>query len=337
MLAIGGALAAGPARAQARFTPLGVPNTGVTGMSGDGKTVVGSIIPEGPNFRWTADGGLVPIGGAGGEVSISRDGSTITGDAMSDPDGPITASIWLGNDAYHSLGGVPEGGQIDANLSNNYSVSGDGSIVVGLAWLKTGKAHAFRWDKNTGMVDLGSLDGKSSRANAISADGSTIVGWDEDPTGYWRGAVWRSGKESLLDPAGQLGEAGGVNADGTAIVGTGYALGSHAYRWTAAGVTDLGILDRGADHQFDSAFASAVSDDGKVVVGGSGFGPDRDAFLWTAETGMVKLADYLRAKGATGLDGWILGAAVVLSADGKTIGGWGLGPQGLEGWVAALP
>ena len=44
----------------------------------------------------------------------------------------------------------------------------DVSIVVGLAWLKTGKAHAFRWEQSTGMVDLGAMNGRSSQRRAPS-------------------------------------------------------------------------------------------------------------------------------------------------------------------------
>jgi probable HAF family extracellular repeat protein len=230
------------------------------------------------------------------------------------------------------------GGANNRFLSTNFGVSGDGSIVVGLGYLNPGRAHAFRWEQSTGMVDLGSLDGKDSRADAISADGGTIVGWDAAPNGYWRGAMWRADKETLLDPKGLLGQAYAVNHDGTVIVGTGYRGGFHAYLWTPTDVTDLGILDRGPGHNAqERASATAVSDDGKVVVGWTGFGGDRDAFIWTPETSMVKLDDYLKQKGVKGLDGWVLGTANALSADGKVIAGHGSGPHGFEGWVATLP
>jgi len=52
---------------------------------------------------------------------------------------------------------------------------------------------------------------------------------------------------------------------------------------------------------------------------------------------MVKLDDYLRQKGATGLDGWTLGTADSISADGKVIAGNGPSPHGSEVWVATLP
>jgi probable HAF family extracellular repeat protein len=323
---------------------LGVPFSVITGISGNGKIVVGGVPVLGPlgyYFRWTALGGVVPFGaGVGGKISISRDGSTIAADTAND-NGLNTAAIWLGGRRFYNLGGLPggmPGGGRDSFLSNNYGVSGDGSIVVGLGWVNAGRAHAFRWEQSTGMVDLGSLNGMDSRANAVSADGTTIVGWDAAMDGYWRGAVWRGGKETLLDPMGLMGEAFAVNADGTAIVGTGYAGGSHAYLWTPSGVTDLGILARNSPtSDLAMAFATAVSDDGKTVVGFSGFGGDRDAFIWTPSTGMVVLDDYVKAKGITGLDGWILGTANSISRDGKVIAGIGVGPQGPDSWVVTLP
>ena len=57
-------------------------------------------------------------------------------------------------------------------ISSAYDLNGDGSVVVGLAWINNGKAHAFRWDPVNGMADLVSMQADSSRANAISADGS---------------------------------------------------------------------------------------------------------------------------------------------------------------------
>ena len=54
-----------PARAQAKFRPLGVPESIVNGISGNGKIVVGGVnLSEGvaSYFRWTELGGAIPIG-----------------------------------------------------------------------------------------------------------------------------------------------------------------------------------------------------------------------------------------------------------------------------------
>src|SRR5688572_29109827 len=101
-----------PSSAQAKFTPLGVPGSIVTGISGNGKIVVGGVNLFGgfaSFFRWTELGGAIPIGlGPGGNVSISADGSTITADTVNDAE-LGTASLWLGTPQFYSLGGLPGG------------------------------------------------------------------------------------------------------------------------------------------------------------------------------------------------------------------------------------
>src|SRR5262249_33657533 len=143
------------------------------------------------------------------------------------------------------------------------------------------------------------------------------------------------------------GQAYAANISGTAIVGRGIPTSdpnvfAHAYLWSASGqATDLGALRRrltpDAQAFEDQSYAYAVSDDATVVVGASGWQPPTDAFIWTANTGMVKLSDYLTGKGITGLNGWTLTVADAITPDGKTIAGIGINPSNLvEGWVAKL-
>ena len=74
---------------------------------------------------------------------------------------------------------------------------------------------------------------------------------------------------------------------------------------------------------------------GSIVVGACGFGWDRDAFIWTQDTGMLKLDTWLSGQGLD-LSGWDLGSATGISDDGSVITGWGFGPGGVEGWVVTL-
>lgn len=87
----------------------------------------------------------------------------------------------------------------------------------------------------------------------------------------------------------------------------------------------------------DASIAFGVSDDANVVVGASGYKPPRDAFVWTPETKMVKLTDYMKNKGVTGFDGWVLDVANPVSPDGKIISGTGVNPRGqVEGWIVKM-
>ena len=66
---------------------------------------------------------------------------------------------------------------------------------------------------------------------------------------------------------------------------------------------------------------------------------DRDAAVWTRSSGMIKLQDYLTARGVEGLVGWRLENVAAMSDDATTIAGFGtdsrLGPPISRGWVVS--
>ena len=96
--------------------------------------------------------------------------------------------------------------------------------------LDTTGSHAFRWTQAEGVQLLGTMGGPSERARGASADGSVVVG-------------------DWLD---------------TSAVPVSVPV-SHVYRWTQSeGGQDLGTLGG------KWAFATGVSGDGSVIVGGFG-------------------------------------------------------------------
>ena len=95
----------------------------------------------------------------------------------------------------------------------------------------------------------------------------------------------------------------------------------------------LGDLPGG---DFESV-ARAVSADGAVVVGEGNTDGGRRAFLWDQENGLQQL-DVLLASLGLDLTGWELYDATGISADGKTVVGYGASPNGgLESWIAVIP
>jgi probable HAF family extracellular repeat protein len=307
------------------------PNTTIFDMSADATVLVGTDF-TGP-YCWTQAGGYVSIGGQG-TPRCSEDGMNICANIMDG--GYDQAANWLGGTSWNPLGGI--GGTSGTSMSTAYDISGDGSKIVGLGWVDAGTAHAFQWDAVNGMVDLGSIGGKSSRANGISADGHVIVGWDQDPSsGWWRAAKWVDGVEELMAPGTYCGAGQGLSSDGTWIVGDNHPDNNDSgWLWSA----DTGFIQTGTlsgwmfqGHPMD------VSEDGKVVVGWSGYFMDQFAMIWTEDTGIVDLKQYLIDNGAT-IPGSVTSIALATSVsdDGTIITGHaGDLMFGYTGFIATIP
>jgi uncharacterized membrane protein len=95
----------------------------------------------------------------------------------------------------------------------------------------------------------------------------------------------------------------------------------------------LGFLSGGGNY----SIALAMSADGKKIAGASDApGTQLEAYLWTEAEGMRAVRDILVNDYGVDLTGWSLLTALI-SADGKTLTGWGINPAGQEeAWVADL-
>lgn len=345
-------LAAPSARATTMFTGLGVlPGTTssfATGVSADGSVVVGQSLEftsvTGRAFRWTTSTGMTELPGSSEGLNtdayaVSSDGSVAVG-AQWDPevDQSSQAVRWPVGEGAVGLGFLPtDPDWCCASIA--YAVSADGSVVVGESTVGSTHHEAFRWSAETGMVGLGMLPGDvESLAFGASADGSIIVGYSENQEGQtfhleafrWSEATGMIGIGQL--PGADWSAAWGVSADGSVIVGK---SGNEAFRWTeATGMEGVGTLPGDT-----SSSALAVSADGSVVVGLSCRGLEGDtAFIWDPVHGIRSLRDLLVNEYDLDLTGWMLRGASGISADGRTIVGYGLDPSGRDrAWVAVLP
>ncbi len=317
--------------AGATFTPTGAEMI-PTSMSDDASIVVGTGFYGAPNLYYTEAAGVSVIGDgcSNGLPAISGDGGTVLGCHV-DGNGNENAAKWLSDTSWLDLGSEAGAVPCGTSLSGAYGVNQDGSVGVGLLWrAQVCHANAGTWDLVNGgpATVLPTLfDGPSSRANAVNADGSVIVGWQDQPNGERSAAKWVDGTpELILTAAGELnGEAQAVSADGKTIVGGGYAFGHSAWVWHEG--EDVSEIGGGAQaRRIGSYVALDVSDDGQTIVGFIHGGRFKErAFFWRGHKG-VRLDTFLANQGAVVPEGWTLEVASIISADGKTIYGWGFNP-----------
>jgi probable HAF family extracellular repeat protein len=170
-----------------------------------------------------------------------------------------------------------------AGFQVGLAISDDGKPVTG-KWrdFDAPEQGPFLWSEAEGVLDLGELPGVDDRGHGtdISADGTVVVG--------------------------------GVGDD---LFGTSYGSHPQAFRWSAdQRLQGLGDLDGGAFR----SFATAVSPDGRVVVGEATSSGDvgGQAFRWTEETGMVGLGF---------VEDRIQSTARDVSSDGSVVVGYGYG------------
>jgi hypothetical protein len=148
--------------------------------------------------------------------------------------------------------------------------------------------------------------------NSVSALGDEPFRWDSNGGMVGLGIL----------PDGHSTEARSISADGNVVMGLENTAsgGTEPWRWTSG----TGIVGMG-----ENSSASGVS----VIVGGS----NSQAFRWTSnegmaglgylEDGMRSLTDILLSDGLD-LKGWQLRYALGVSADGRTVVGFGMSPDG---------
>lgn len=296
------------------------------GVSDNGVVVLSSAAG---NYMWTEAEGLNTLNTISngypnaGNPAISVDGTKISGTVTHTDTNLNTMGLYdVTTGTWTYLDGI--GGESDGSVASAWSISGDGSSVVGLGWIDAGTAHAIKWTQADGTIDLGStVTGRSSRANDASFDGSIIAGWQDAETGFRQGAIWEGGVQTLLfDGDGmELGEVAGLSADGTTAIGGGL----EAWAWNAAtGVTYISHPNAG---MFFRGASTAISADGSIIIGyyRPWPGPPMlgEGFIWTEETGRVELNEYINSLGMDDL-GITFALPLAISNDGKMIVGTGV-------------
>lgn len=329
------------------------PSGGLTakGVSSDGSIVAGYTLTSATGgsavdtYLWSATGGFDNLvdedthGASRFEVTdLSANGQAVGG--LFTVNGVFRPFIYTQADGFS---------RIETNNDSSHSISmgalsSDGSVAVGRHTFSDDGAfvsQAYRWTQATGMQLLGTLSNGTggSSAHGISDDGNTIVGSSTGVNGFsyvpmrWTEA---NGMEALST---LNGSARAVTPSGDVIVGSYSSTGPNtAFRWTeSTGDVELDSLPTGTGQ----ADAFAVSDDGRYTVGWSSsgiFDIDWEAVIWTEDGEIRKLSDMLQDDFGIDMTGWQLISANDVSADGTTIVGTSIDPQGIRrGFVATIP
>jgi probable HAF family extracellular repeat protein len=278
------------------------------GASYDGAVIVGFSASDSGSqeaFRWTADDGMMGLGdlydgdertaSVAGEVSAD---GIIVGWAE-DKFRLREAFQWTADDGMEGLGFLWK----HKSWSAASAVSRDGSVIAGAAVSDEHReGEGFRLEAGE-MDGLGTLyDDEISWAASVSDDGRTIVGSSGSDDNSVQHAFRHTVDEGMiaLEPGedGLLPEnANDTSADGWIIVGAGSRDGARrAFIWDPEHGTrdrqDLLTDEYGFDlSDWDLREATAVSADGRTIVGTGRHIGVADSEAWIAHIGKVNPGD----------------------------------------------
>lgn len=285
---------------------------------------------------------ILPMGG----ITLSDNGSVIAGrvsindqylPARLIPGKRIEVIPTPGNNACDSGGGIDE-------YYSHFTISPDGKTMGGFLWncddvegQRNFVAAAATYNDSDGWTVLNDhYDNLNSRIDALAND-NTAVGWAATPFGWWEGRVWKDGEELNMKDAApahitDVGQATGVNSDGSIVVG----INTWDDLWNQRGYTyntltgEFKVLDIYEEcPPFDWFCWGAnpfnpydISDDG-TMVGAYGIASSSASVMVNDVLGTQKLVDFLKGQGVMNAnDLGIVSNANKISTNGKHIAGW---------------
>jgi len=320
-----------PSLDAATFISLDIPGSQLSALSRDGCTAAGGVLGGDPaGFRWSAHEGAAPLRGAIAVRGLSASGALAAGSTLDAMQREV-AAYWDAAGAIHRIPPMRDLESVGA-ISQAHAVS-DELRVVGSAHRFGGGQVAFEWTAASGMRALAPDDREvETHALSISDDGHRIAGWERNGERV-RPLLWRDGQlvAGMAGVGAMPGEVLGGSRDAGILVG-----------WLGVRESGAAAVYRGTEVRrlpADSAVIRllASSNDGATLVGDSGGGDNRTAWVWLESEGFVRLTDLLARRHAMPPSDWRPLALTALSADGKRLGGWGKhGGNRLDSFIVAL-
>jgi hypothetical protein len=293
--------------------PAGLPPSGLSRVSGDGRVVVvDGGASQAYRMVWRSNQApllLPPLAGdaQSAVTGVSRDGSIAVGES-SGPAGRH-AVLWSKDAVATSL----------APLELASGVSAAGDVVIG-----GDPEGPVRWSAQ-GTTRLASVDAASD----VSADGRSFVGTKQSEAGLDRAVLDAGDGGTFAGVPGELLSSGTlISGDSSTLVGTSIDRLAQADIFRRRGAVTEPLVGL--------AEAQDINADGSIVVGlalgeecGGGTG------LWRQGRGTEHLECILPP--GTLPEAWRLLRATGVSDDGRVISGIGINPEAtLQSWVAVL-